>query len=90
MCLAQAEAHNDCLYRSRRTVEYIALIDLDEIIITMKHYRLIDWLQTVDRKVRDEDWAGVTFDQHEHYLDRYNAGWMKEKSLVCTNTQFTL
>lgn len=82
------ESNNDCLYRSRHSIDYVGMIDFDEFIVPIKYNRLIDWLRSIDEYIRYDDYAGVGFQQHEHYLTRYDAGWRKEKSTVCEKKLF--
>jgi hypothetical protein len=59
----------------------MAIIDLDEIIVPLKHSKLTDLLTSIDNEIEIDGWAGVHFDQHEHYMQRY-INWSQQKSVV--------
>lgn len=43
---------NECLYRAHvvDNIKYLALVDIDEILVTYKYYRLLDFLIENDKE----------------------------------------
>jgi len=72
--------YNDCLYRNMYRYEYIALLDIDEVIMPLDHTNWADMMEdvvTASLKVKNESRASYNFrnvyfmdemtDKHEHH-----------------------
>ena len=57
----------DCLYRSIATVEYLALYDLDEILVPHHHYTWFEMLQKLEVDINTSNYASLLFENHIWY-----------------------
>ena len=54
----------DCLYRSKSTVEYLALYDIDEIIVARNQLTWADMITEIEHATNLNNYASLSFEDH--------------------------
>lgn len=68
--------YNDCLYRNLYSYEYLALLDIDEIIMPIQHDNWIDLMDEVQRiSLREKNYTRASYNvRNAYFLDDLGVG----------------